>query len=146
MMMNEIEVSIGGIVEARRVNTMKRINSEVEYVVQDNNDLEDMKLLYEKLPLSKYDRDIIDSIFCCIQSRNEMVEKLAYYAGLSDAVEFLKQQGRFSGPFSTFKYQLLCEQMLRASSTKDRSSMIKSYILEIIVDTLNNKSWKNSDN
>ena len=44
MMMNEIEVSIGGIVEARRVNTMKRINSEVEYVVQDNNDLEDMKL------------------------------------------------------------------------------------------------------
>ena len=49
MMMNEIEVSIGGIVEARRVNTMKRINSEVEYVVQDNNDLEDMKLLYEIL-------------------------------------------------------------------------------------------------
>ena len=85
MMMNEIEVSIGGIVEERRINT------EVEYVVQDNNDLENMKLLYEKLPLSKYDRDIIDSIFCCMQSRNEMVEKLAYYAGLSDAVEFLKQ-------------------------------------------------------
>jgi len=56
-----------------------------------NNDLENMKLLYEKLPLSKYDRDIIDSIFCCIQSRNEMVEKLAYYAGMSDALEFLKQ-------------------------------------------------------
>ena len=91
MMMNEIEVSIGGIVEERRVNTMKRINSEVEYVVQDNNDLENMKLLYEKLPLSKYDRDIIDSIFCCIQSRHEMVEKLAYYAGMSDALEFLKQ-------------------------------------------------------
>ena len=91
MMMNEIEVSIGGIVEERRINTMNRINTEVEYVVQDNNDLENMKLLYEKLPLSKYDRDIIDSIFCCMQSQNEMVEKLAYYAGLSDAVEFLKQ-------------------------------------------------------
>lgn len=91
MMMNEIEVSIGGIVEERRINTMNRINTEVEYVVQDNNDLENMKLLYEKLPLSKYDRDIIDSIFCRMQSRNEMVEKLAYYAGLSDAVEFLKQ-------------------------------------------------------
>ena len=63
-MMNEIEVSIGGIVEERRVNTMKRINSEVEYVVQDNSDLENMQLLYEKLPLSAYDRDIIDSIFC----------------------------------------------------------------------------------
>ena len=89
--MGEVEINIGGIVEERRVNTMKRINSEVEYVIQDNNDLENMKLLYEKLPLSKYDRDIIDSILCCMQSRNEMTEKLAYYAGLSDAVEFLKQ-------------------------------------------------------
>ena len=91
MMMNEIEVSIGGIVEARRVNTMKRINSEVEYVIQDNSDLEDLQLLYEKLPLSRHDRDIIDSIFCRMQSRNEMLEKLAYYAGMSDALEFLKQ-------------------------------------------------------
>ena len=53
--------------------------------------LENMQLLYEKLPLSAYDRDIIDSIFCCMQSRNAMTEKLAYYAGLSDALEFLKQ-------------------------------------------------------
>ena len=90
-MMNEIEVNIGGVVEERRLNTMKRINNEVEYVVQDNSDLENMQLLYEKLPLSRHDRDIIDSIFCCMQSRNEMTEKLAYYAGLSDAVEFLKQ-------------------------------------------------------
>ena len=91
MMMSEIEVNIGGIVEERRLNTMKQINNEVEYVVQDNSDLENLQLLYEKLPLSRHDRDIIDSIFCCMQSRNEMVEKLAYYAGLSDAVEFLKQ-------------------------------------------------------
>lgn len=89
--MGGVEINIGGIVEERRLNTMKRINNEVEYVVQDNNDLENMKLLYEKLPLSKYDRDIIDSIFCCIQSRNEMVEKLAHYAGMSDALDFLKQ-------------------------------------------------------
>lgn len=90
-MMNEIEVSIGGIVEERRLNTMKQINNEVEYIVQDNDDLENLQLLYEKLPLSRHDRDIIDSIFCCIQSRNEMMEKLAYYAGMSDAIEFLKQ-------------------------------------------------------
>lgn len=89
--MGEVEINIGGIVEEQRLNTMKRINTEVEYVVQDNNDLENMQLLYEKLPLSIYDRDIIDSIFMCMQSRNEMVEKLAYYAGMSDALEFLKQ-------------------------------------------------------
>lgn len=91
MMMSEIEVNIGGIVEERRLNTMKQINNEVEYVVQDNSDLENLQLLYEKLPLSRHDRDIIDSIFCCMQSRNAMTEKLAYYAGLSDALEFLKQ-------------------------------------------------------
>lgn len=90
-MMNEIEVNIGGVVEERRLNTMKRINNEVEYVVQDNSDLENMQLLYERLPLSRHDRDIIDSIFCCMQSRNTMVEKLAYYAGMSDAIDFLKQ-------------------------------------------------------
>lgn len=90
-MMSEIEVNIGGIVEERRLNTMKQINNEVEYVVQDNSDLENLQLLYEKLPLSRHDRDIIDSIFCCMQSRNEMVEKLAYYAGMSDALEFLKE-------------------------------------------------------
>ena len=89
--MGEVEINIGGIGEERCLDTMKRINTEVEYVVQDNNDLEDLQLLYEKLPLSQYDRDIIDSIFCCMQSRNEMVEKLAYYAGMSDALEFLKQ-------------------------------------------------------
>lgn len=108
-MMNEIEVNIGGVVEERRLNTMKRINNEVEYVVQDNSDLENMQLLYEKLPLSRHDRDIIDSIFCCMQSRNEMVEKLAYYAGMSDALEFLKEQDWETGPFSTFKHQLLGE-------------------------------------
>ena len=90
-MMSEIELNIGGIVEERRLNTMKQINNEVEYVVQDNSDLENLQLLYEKLPLSRHDRDIIDSIFCCMQSRNEMVEKLAYYAGMSDALEFLKE-------------------------------------------------------
>ena len=90
-MMSESEVNIGGIVEERRLNTMKQINNEVEYVAKDNSDLEDLQLLYEKLPLSRHDRDIIDSIFCCMQSRNEMVEKLAYYAGMSDALEFLKQ-------------------------------------------------------
>ena len=91
MMMSEIEVNIGGIVEERRLNTMKQINNEVEYVVQDNSDLENLQLLYEKLPLSRHDRDIIDSIFCCMQSRNTMVEKLAYYAGMSDAIDFLKE-------------------------------------------------------
>ena len=53
--------------------------------------LENMQLLYERLPLSRHDRDIIDSIFCCMQSRNTMVEKLAYYAGMSDAIDFLKE-------------------------------------------------------
>ena len=31
--MGEVEINIGGILEERRLDTMKRINTEVEYVV-----------------------------------------------------------------------------------------------------------------
>lgn len=88
--MGEVEVSIGGLVEQKRLKTMQYINNSIEEVVQDNNDLENLQELYEKLHLTEYDRDIIDSIFFCIQSRNDRVERLAYYAGMSDALEFLE--------------------------------------------------------
>lgn len=88
--MGEVEVSIGGLVEQKRLKTMQYINNSIEEVVQDNNDLENLQELYEKLHLTEYDWDIIDSIFFCMQSRNDRVERLAYYAGMSDALEFLE--------------------------------------------------------
>lgn len=107
--MGEVEIKIGGFVEQKRLNTMQHINSDIAEVVQDNNDLEYLQKLYEKLHLTERDRDIIDSIFFCIKSRNDRVERLAQYAGMSDAIDFLKEQGRETGPFSTFKCQLLVE-------------------------------------
>ena len=89
--MGEGEIKIGGFVEQKRLNTMQHINSDIAEVVQDNNDLEYLQKLYEKLHLTERDRDIIDSIFLCIKSRNDRVERLAYYAGMSDAIDFLKQ-------------------------------------------------------
>lgn len=89
--MGEVEIKIGGLVEQKRLKTMQQINSEIEEVVQDNSDLEGLQELYEKLHLTERDRDIIDSIFFCIKSRNDRVERLAYYAGMSDALEFIKQ-------------------------------------------------------
>ena len=89
--MGEVEIKIGGFVEQKQLNTMQHINSDIAEVVQDNNDLEYLQKLYEKLHLTERDRDIIDSIFFCIISRNDRVERLAYYAGMSDAIDFLKE-------------------------------------------------------
>ena len=89
--MGEVEIKIGGFVEQKQQNTMKHFNSDIAEVVQDNNDLEYLQKLYEKLHLTERDRDIIDSIFFCIKSRNDRVERLAYYAGMSDAIDFLKE-------------------------------------------------------
>lgn len=61
--MGEVEIKIGGFVEQKRLNTMQHINSDIAEVVQDNNDLEYLQKLYEKLHLTERDRDIIDSIF-----------------------------------------------------------------------------------
>ncbi|RHM29670.1 hypothetical protein [Blautia obeum] len=143
--MDEIEINIGGIFEQRRLESMQQIG-ETEAVAQDNRDLEELQWRYENLQLTGYDRNIIDDLIFCMRSRSERVEQLAYYAGASDTLEFIKKKDRFSGPFSTFKYQLLSEQTLHASKGIDYSFGIKSYTSRIIVDTLNNKSWKNSDN
>lgn len=89
--MGEVEIKIGGFVEQKQLNTMQHINSDIAEVVQDNNDLEYLQKLYEKLHLTERDRDIVDSIFFCIKSRNDRVERLAYYAGMSDAIDFLKE-------------------------------------------------------
>lgn len=88
--MGEVEIKFGGFVEQKRLNTMQHINNDIAEVAQDNSDLEDLQELYENLHLTEHDRDVIDSIFFCIKSRNDRVERLAYYAGLSDALEFLE--------------------------------------------------------
>ena len=53
---------------------------------------------------------------------------------------------RETGPFPTFKRQLLSRQTLRASKGIDYSNKTKSYASRIVVNALNNISWKNSDN
>lgn len=88
--MDEIEINIGGIFEQRRLESMQQIG-ETEAVAQDNRDLEELQWRYENLQLTGYDRNIIDDLIFCMRSRNERVEQLAYYAGASDTLEFIKQ-------------------------------------------------------
>lgn len=87
--MDEI-VNIGGIFEQRRLESMQQIG-ETEAVAQDNRDLEELQWRYENLQLTGYDRNIIDDLIFCMRSRNERVEQLAYYAGASDTLEFIKK-------------------------------------------------------
>lgn len=88
--MDEIEINIGGIFEQRRLESMQQIG-ETEAVAQDNRDLEELQWRYENLQITGYDRNIIDDLIFCMRSRNERVEQLAYYAGASDTLEFIKQ-------------------------------------------------------
>ena len=105
--MGEVEINIGGIVEERRLNTMKQINNEVEYVAQDNSDLEDLQLLYEKLPLSRHDRDIIDSIFLLHAIPEWNDREIGILRRIIRCIRIFETIGPVHGPFSTFKRQLL---------------------------------------
>lgn len=88
--MDEIEINIGGIFEQRRLESMQQIG-ETEAVAQDNRDLEELQWRYENLQLTNNDRSIIDDLIFCMRSRSERVEQLAYYAGASDTLEFIKK-------------------------------------------------------
>ena len=88
--MDEIEINIGGIFEQRRLESMWQIGK-TEAVAQDDRDLEELQWRYEILQLTGYDRNIIDDLIFCMRSRSERVEQLAYYAGASDTLEFIKQ-------------------------------------------------------
>lgn len=88
--MDEIEINIGGIFEQRRLESMQQIG-ETEAVAQDDRDLKELQWRYENLQLTGYDRNIIDDLIFCMRSRSERVEQLAYYAGASDTLEFIKQ-------------------------------------------------------
>lgn len=88
--MDEIEINIGGIIERHRLESMRQIGK-TEAVAQDDRDLEELQRRYENLQLTSYDRNIIDDLIFCMRSRSERVEQLAYYAGASDTLEFIKQ-------------------------------------------------------
>lgn len=51
-----------------------------------NQDLKDLKFLYECLPISDKDRAIIDDYIFCIRSREQRMESYIYYAGMMDSV------------------------------------------------------------
>ena len=88
--MDEIEINIGGVIERRRLESMRQIG-ETDVVAQDDRDLAELRRRYENLQLSARDRNIIDDLIFCMISRSERVEQLAYYAGASDTLEFINQ-------------------------------------------------------
>lgn len=88
--MDEIEINIGGVIERRRLESMRQIGK-TDVVAQDDRDLAELQRRYENLQLSARDRNIIDDLIFCMISRSERVEQMAYYAGASDTLEFINQ-------------------------------------------------------
>ena len=77
-----------GFIVVDKEGIIREINEKSEIIRQDNEDLENLQTLYEKLPLTEYNRMIIDDLLFCIQSRQERMEQYLYYAGLFDGVNF----------------------------------------------------------
>lgn len=87
-MYDNTEIKLCGKAEEMRLAAIREINEKSEIIRQDNEDLENLQTLYEKLPLTEYNRMIIDDLLFCIQSRQERMEQYLYYAGLFDDVNF----------------------------------------------------------
>ena len=87
-MYDNAEIKLCGRAEEMCLQAIREINENSEVIRQDNEDLENLQMLYEKLPLTEYNRMIIDDLLFCIQSRQERMEQYLYYAGLFDGVNF----------------------------------------------------------
>ena len=83
--MYQINFKIGGNVEKTRIKSMIQINTDAAEIVQDNQDIEDLRKRYESLDIPEYSRNIIDDYIACILSREKRMEVLIYYAGMLDS-------------------------------------------------------------
>lgn len=83
--MYQFNFKISGIVEETRINSITQINNEAVEIVQDNQDIEDLRNRYEELDISEHTRNIIDDYIACILSREKRMEVLIYYAGMLDS-------------------------------------------------------------
>lgn len=88
--MYQINFKIGGDIEKTRINSMIQINNEAREIIQDNQDLEELRNRYEDLDISEHSRNIIDDYIACILSREKRMEILIYYAGMLDSSEIYK--------------------------------------------------------
>ena len=87
-MYDNTEIKLCGKAEEMCLQAIREINENSEVIRQDNEDLENLQMLYEKLPLTEYNRMIIDDLLFCIQSRQERMGQYLYYAGLFDGINF----------------------------------------------------------
>lgn len=83
--MYQINFKIGGNVEKTRIKSMIQINTDAAEIVQDNQDIEDLRKRYESLDIPEHSRNIIDDYIACILSREKRMEVLIYYAGMLDS-------------------------------------------------------------
>ena len=88
--MYQINFRIGGDIEKTRINSMIQINNEAREIIQDNQDLEELRNRYEDLDISEQSRNIIDDYIACILSREKRMEVLIYYAGMLDSGKLYK--------------------------------------------------------
>ena len=81
--MNTAEKVLCTKTEEIRKQSIQQININNPDIVQDNADLQELEQRYEKLDISHAIRRVIDDYIACIMSRQDRMESLIYYAGLT---------------------------------------------------------------
>lgn len=87
-MYENTEFRLCGRAEEMYLQAIKEINENSEAIRKDDEDLENLQNLYERLSLTEHNRMIIDDLLFYIHSRQERMKQYLYYAGLFDAVNF----------------------------------------------------------
>ena len=98
-----------------RMLTESRHRMEIadECISQDNADLKYLEKRYDDLDISLENRRIIDDYIACIHSREERRTEVSYFAGITDAVIFLKKNGII---LNADDVEMLMENLVRDSA------------------------------
>lgn len=84
--MENTECTLCAATEETRKLSMQHINQHNSDITQDNADLLELERRYEALDIPHTTKRIIDDYIACIQSRQERMESLIYYAGRNDVL------------------------------------------------------------
>ena len=70
----------------------KKLETEDEYICQDNRDLLELEQRYEKLDIPYQVRRVIDDYIACLSTRDERYAQLCYLSGVKTVISHMQEK------------------------------------------------------
>ena len=70
----------------------KKLETEDEYICQDNRDLLELEQRYEKLDIPYQMRRVIDDYIACLSTRDERYAQLCYLSGVKTVISHMQEK------------------------------------------------------